>query len=341
MDYKLSVIFITYNHKDYVEKALRSVLAQETDFPFEVVVGEDCSTDGTQDILKAVAAEYPEHEPTGASDRQVRLFLRSENTGGRPTLNVYETTQRCTGEYLAYLEGDDFWTDTHKLQKQVDFLEDHREYIGVTHDLVMVDENNDPITAPEVLAIGDLYKWSGRFTYDDYCYSGKWPGHYASVVSRNIYGNRKLDYTILYRASDFTDDALINLFLLMQGDIYRMDDKMSAWRFVKKADGSNWNSIALSRNIGRDDSYLSKTMMQWIEQYRPLGEYSIKRCLGDFGRALKDYLGKPSKENRRYLQDMYDYGITHVVMKDKKTSLFAFSLRFMLSRIGLTKLPEK
>ena len=340
MDYKLSVIFITYNHKDYVEKALRSVLAQETDFPFEVVVGEDCSTDGTQDILKAVAASYPEHEPTGADDRQVRLFLRKENTGGRPTLNVYETAQRCTGEYLAYLEGDDFWTDTHKLQKQVDFLEKHREYIGVTHDLVMVDEKNEPITAPEVLAIGDLYKWSGRFTYDDYCYSGKWPGHYASVVSRNIYPGKKFDYTILYRASDFTDDALINLFLLMQGDIYRMDDKMSAWRFVRKADGQNWNSIAMRRNIGRDDSYLSKTMMQWIEQYRPLGDYSRARCLADFGSALKDYLKKPNAENRRYLQDMYDYGITHVVMKDKKTSLPAFAVRFMLSRIGLIKLPE-
>ncbi len=341
MEYKLSVIFITYNHKDYVEKALRSVLAQETDFPFEVVVGEDCSTDGTQEILKSIAKEYPEHEPAGPNDRQVRLFLREENTGGRPTLNVYETTQRCTGEYLAYLEGDDYWTDTHKLQKQVTFLEEHPEYIATTHSQIMVDAADEPITEPEVLAVGDLYDWSGKFTYDDYCYSGKWPGHYASVVSRNIYKNPKYDYTILYRASDFTDDALINLFLLMQGDIYRMDDKMSAWRFIKKADGSNWNSIAMRRNIGRDDSYLSKTMMQWIEQYRTLGAYSRKRCLDDFGRALKDYLKKPSEENKKYLKDMYEYGITHVVMKDKKTTLFGFSLRFILSRIGVLPLLEK
>ncbi|MBO4267444.1 MAG: glycosyltransferase [Lachnospiraceae bacterium] len=333
MGYKLSVIFITYNHGAYVEKALRSVLAQETDFPFEVVVGEDCSDDGTQEILKRIAKEYPEHEATGPGDRQIRLFLRQKNTGGRPTLNVYETTKRCTGEYLAYLEGDDYWTDPHKLQKQVDILESHSEYIAVTHDIEMVDEHDDPITDKEILKIGDLYDWRGVFTYRDYCYSGKWPGHYATVVSRNIYKDEKYDYTILYRASDFTDDALINLFLLMQGDIYRTNEKMSAWRYVKKTGGSNWNSIAIKRNIAREDSYLSKTMMQWIEQYRALSDYSTDLCLKNFGAALKDYIRKPTAANKRYLDDMYDYGITHVVMKDKKTSLFTFSVRYILGRI--------
>lgn len=323
MDPKLSVIFITYNHKDYVEKALRSVLAQETDFLFEVVVGEDCSTDGTQDILKRIAEE----------DSRVRLFLRSENTGGHPTLNVYETTKRCTGEYLAYLEGDDYWTDTSKLQKQVDFLEAHPEYTAVTHGISMVDANSDPITDEEILSVGKLYEWSGRFTYDDYCYSGRWPGHYATVVSRNIYTDERYDYTILYRASDFTDDALINLFLLMKGDIFRMDEVMSAWRYIRKSGGSNWNSIAIRRNIARDDCYLSKKMMQWIEQYRTLGDYSRKRCLADFGLALKEFLKCPSGKNRQFLRDMYDYGITHVVMGDRKTSLAGFSAKYIFDRI--------
>ena len=331
MDYRLSVIFITYNHGKYVEKALRSVLAQETDFPFEVVIGEDCSTDDTAKILKEIAAEYPEHEAAGPSDRQIRLFSREENSK-RPTLNVYETTKKCTGEYLAYLEGDDHWTDTHKLQKQVDFLDKNREYIAVTHGMVMVDENDEPITDEERLSVGSLYDWSGKFSYDDYCYSGKWPGHYATVVSRNIYKAERYDYTILYRASDFTDDALI------LGDIYRMDDKMSAWRYVKKAGGENWNSVAIKRNIAKDDCYLSRTVMQWIEQYRTLGDYSRKRCLADFGLALKYFLKRPDAANKKFLHDMYDYGITHVVMKDKKTSLFGFCVRFLLNRAGLYKI---
>ena len=323
MDYKLSVIFITYNHAQYVEKALMSVINQKTDFPFEVVVGDDCSTDGTQDILKRIASGHPE----------VKLNLRSENTGGRPTLNVYETTKKCTGQYLAYLEGDDFWTDDHKLQKQVDFLEDHPEYTACTHSMKMVDEKDEEITDPETLSIGSLYDWSGDFTYEDYCYSGKWPGHYASVVSRNIYKARKYDYTILYRASDFTDDALINLFLLMEGKVYRMDEVMSVWRYVKKSGAGNWNSIAMKRNIARDDCYLSKTMMQWIEQYRPLSDYSRKRCLADFGLALKEYVKRPSKENKQFLRDMYEYGITHVVLKDGKSSLFGYSVRYITDKV--------
>ena len=323
MDYKLSVIFITYNHAKYVEKALMSVINQKTDFPFEVVVGDDCSTDGTQDILKRIASGHPE----------VKLNLRSENTGGRPTLNVYETTKKCTGQYLAYLEGDDFWTDDHKLQKQVDFLEDHTEYTACTHSMKMVDEKDEEITDPETLSIGSLYDWSGDFTYEDYCYSGKWPGHYASVVSRNIYKARKYDYTILYRASDFTDDALINLFLLMEGKIYRMDEVMSVWRYVKKSGAGNWNSIAMKRNIARDDCYLSKTMMQWIEQYRPLSDYSRKRCLADFGLALKEYLKRPNAENKQFLRDMYEYGITHVVLKDRKSSLFGYSVRYITDKV--------
>jgi len=333
MNYKVSVIFITYNHAPYVEKALRSVLSQKTDFPFEVVVGEDCSTDGTQDILKRIAAEYPEHEPTGNSDKQVRLYLRSENSGGRPTLNVYETVMRCNGEYLAYLEGDDYWTDDNKLKKQIDFLESHPEYIATTHTNKMIDENDADITDPEVLSIGDLYKWSGRFTFEDYCNSGKWAGHYASVVSKNIYKNGAMNYTILYRASNFTDDAVILLFLLMQGDIYRMDDVMSVWRYVRKSGAGNWNSLVMQNNLFRDDAYMTKTMMKWIEETRELTEISEIRCKSNFALALKDYLKKPNKDNKKFLRDMFDYNITHVVMKDKKTTLFGYSVKTIFGKI--------
>ena len=124
----------------------------------------------------------------------------------------------------------------------------------------------------------------------------------------------------------------------MQGDIFRMDDVMSAWRYIRKTGGENWNSIAIRRNIGRDDCYLSKTMMQWIEQYKTLGDYSRKRCLADFGLALKDFLKRPDKANRKFLDDMYDYGITHVVLKDRRSTLFGFSVRYILGKFGLSSI---
>ncbi len=334
MEYKVSVIFITYNHEKYVEKALRSVLAQETDFPFEVVIGEDCSTDRTGEIVSKIAAEYPEHEAKGPGDKQIRLFLRSENTGGHPTLNVYETTMRCQAEYLAYLEGDDFWTDPKKLQKQVDFLEKHPEYIGVTHDLQMVDAEDQPYTDPAILSIGDLYRWEeGAFTYHDYCYSGKFPGHYATLVSRNIYPEAKYDYSILHRASDFTDDAVILLFLLMQGEIYRMGDVMSAWRYIRKSGGENWNSVVLKRDLFRENAYLSKTLMQWMEENKELTEYAKIRCRQDFGLALRFFLKKPCRENLQFMRDMFDYGIVHVVREDKKIPMFLYSINTIFKKM--------
>lgn len=332
MEYKLSVILITYNHEKYIELALASILGQETDFPFEVVVGDDVSTDDTRKIIEKMAEDYPEHTPTDPSDRQVRFVKRDKNTG-RPTLNVYETTMECKGKYLAYLEGDDFWTDPHKLQKQVDFLEAHPEYIACTHSCKLIDENNDDITDPKVLKVGEMYDYSGKFTMNDFCYSGKWAGHYATVVSHNIYKNNKFDYTIIYRAHDFVDDAVILLFLLMQGDIFRMDEVMSVWRYVSKKDGSNWNSLSLNRDTARDDCYLNKTLMQWVEQYRPMSDYCVTRCRNDFGLALKMYLKKRSPENKKFLEDMYDYGITHVVLKDKKTTLKKYSVRFIFGKI--------
>ncbi len=319
----LSVIFITYNHERYVEKALRSVCEQETDFDYEVVVGEDCSTDSTREILRRVAEDYPQ---------KVRLLFREKNFG-RPTLNVYNTTMECRGEYLAYLEGDDYWTDKHKLQKQVDFLKSHPEYIACTHGCVMIDEEGAQITDSEVLKVGELYEWSGKFTYEDFKYSEKWPGHYSSVVSRNIYPEKKYDYTILYRAHDFVDDALILLFLLIQGDIFRLDEDMSAWRYVKKSGGSNWNSLAMQRNLIKDDCYLAQTMTKWVEEAVGIGEYAEKRCKKDFLSALNMYLHKPDKENRKFLKDMFDYNITHVVMKDKKTGLFSYSVRCIFERL--------
>ncbi len=322
-DVKLSVVFITYNHERYVERALRSACEQETDFAYEIVVGEDCSTDSTREILKKVAAEYPD---------RVRLLFRPKNFG-RPTLNVYNTTMECRGKYLAYLEGDDMWLDKKKLQKQVDFLDDHPEYIACTHSCVMIDEDSREIKDEDILKVGLLYKWSGRFTYNDFKKSGKWPGHYATLVSRNIYLEDKYDYTILYRAHDFVDDALILLFLLIQGDIYRMNELMSAWRYVSKESGTNWNSIALKRNYVMDDCYLNMTMTKWVEEAVGLTDHAAIRCKKDFMTALKMYLFKPSRENEKFLHDMFTYNIRHVVMHDRMVLLPLYSIKCILKKI--------
>ena len=100
---------------------------QKTDFDFEIVVGEDCSTDNTREILREYDRKYP---------GRMKLLFREKNLG-RVTLNVYQTSMEAKGEYLAYIEGDDFWTDPEKLQVQADFLEAHPAPEGKKYALVM------------------------------------------------------------------------------------------------------------------------------------------------------------------------------------------------------------
>ncbi|MDY5641220.1 MAG: glycosyltransferase family 2 protein [Lachnospiraceae bacterium] len=316
-DPKLSVILITYNHEKYIEKALDSVLSQVTDFPFEIVIGDDCSPDDTKNIIREYRDKYPDI---------IRIVHREKNTG-RPTLNVYETTMKCRGDYLAYLEGDDYWTDNSKLQKQMDFLNEHPEYIACTHSHKMIDDNGNDITDPEILKISDMYKWSGEFTMDDFEKSGFWPGHYASVVSKNIYKNKKHDYTILYKSHDFVDDGQILLFLLMEGKIYRLDDEMSVWRYVKKAGGNSWTSRSMKRNIQKEDILMSMELMKWLEKEYSLRDYAKIKAKKDFETALYLYSSSPSKENWQTVREIFEYNIKHVVMEDKKVSLIPYCIK--------------
>src|ERR1044071_3542733 len=122
---KVSVVMITYNHEQFIAQAIESVLMQETSFDFELVIGEDCSTDRTREIVCDFQRRFPD---------KVRLLLHDKNQGA--SRNFVATYLACTGEYVALLEGDDYWISPGKLQKQVDFLDQHPEYAICFHNAV-------------------------------------------------------------------------------------------------------------------------------------------------------------------------------------------------------------
>ena len=124
---KVSVPIITYNHQAYIATALDSVLMQAVDFTYEIIVGEDCSTDKTREILIDYQKRYPE---------KIRLLLNDKNIGGQQ--NAIQTYAACRGEYIASLDGDDYWTSPDKLKKQVNFLEKHPECSICFHDALIV-----------------------------------------------------------------------------------------------------------------------------------------------------------------------------------------------------------
>jgi glycosyltransferase involved in cell wall biosynthesis len=122
-----SVVLRTYDHAHFVAQAIESVLIQETAFPFELVIGEDCSTDGTREIV----TEYAERHP-----QLIRTVLPERNIGHGA---IFEQALEATrGAFVAYLDGDDYWTSTTKLQRQVDFLEANPECPSCFHDVSFI-----------------------------------------------------------------------------------------------------------------------------------------------------------------------------------------------------------
>jgi glycosyltransferase involved in cell wall biosynthesis len=134
-DILVSVIVPTYNHEKYIALCLESLVDQQTNFNYEIVVGDDYSTDGNRQKIVEIANKYP---------GKFKLLLHEKNLGPKNfpgKNNSISCLQAATGKYWAYCEGDDYWTDTHKLQKQVDFLETHTDYNICYHRAIIKKED--------------------------------------------------------------------------------------------------------------------------------------------------------------------------------------------------------
>jgi glycosyltransferase involved in cell wall biosynthesis len=124
---KVSVCMVTYNQERYIAQAIESILEQQTNFDVEIVIGEDCSTDATRSIVVDLARRHP---------GRIRPLLNETNLGPKP--NFMQTFEACRGQYMAILEGDDYWTSPHKLQMQVDALDAHPNWAMCFHTAQMI-----------------------------------------------------------------------------------------------------------------------------------------------------------------------------------------------------------
>jgi glycosyltransferase involved in cell wall biosynthesis len=127
----LSVCVITYNHVKFIQQAIDSVLMQKVNFVYELIIADDCSTDGTREILNIYKNKFP---------AIIKLILQEKNVGS--TKNFLDVKPDTVSKYVAYLEGDDYWTDPYKLQKQVEFLEANPQYSMCFTNSIVVDSEN-------------------------------------------------------------------------------------------------------------------------------------------------------------------------------------------------------
>lgn len=212
---RVSVCVVTYNHVSFIEQCLESILIQQTDFPFEIILGEDESSDGTRAICKEYAEKFPD---------KIRLFLRSRKDviyiNGNPTgrYNFIENLKAAKGKYIALLEGDDYWTDPLKLQKQVDFMEKNEECFLINHAMPSLE-----VTKEGYYKMGRLFRWGYLPHASNYMFRKFDLGKYKAPLLNMLGG----EMCMLYIAAT-------------EGLIYHSGEPVSFYRF-------NPNGIYMSK----------------------------------------------------------------------------------------------
>lgn len=274
---KVSVTIITYNQKNFIRKAIDSALMQQTNFPFEILVGDDFSTDGTREIIQEYEQQYP---------GKVIGVLHPRNMGKNGGINFLETLKLTKGEYYALMDGDDYWTDPLKLQKQVDFMEAHPECSMVFNNAEVIFEDG----SPSYLLNGPTMKTF--YTLDDLIGEEE---IWFMATSGTLYKNSIKEYPTWFRESSSGDIPRLVLKARM-GPIGYIPDVMSVYR--KNRAGASFhdyewderflrNRIQMYSDINRElDFKYDKVLRKNIARYYRLMPDTVQYKDTYFGRAF-------------------------------------------------------
>lgn len=228
----VSIICCAYNHEPYIRQCLDGFIMQETNFPFEVLIHDDASTDRTADIIREYETKYPEIiKPIYQTENQYQKKIDVLSTFLFPGVK---------GKYIAMCEGDDYWTDPLKLQKQVDFLENNQEYVLCTHYYTQFFQENLAFGATLPLELtGGV-----SFSLQDYITYRYWYTQPLTSVFRADLINR----IISKHYNDFKDASLF-FAILSYGKGYLYPDAMGVYRIQK---GGVWSRASRQERIAAD-----------------------------------------------------------------------------------------
>lgn len=225
----VSIWMPTYCAGEYVREALESILTQETDYRYEIVISDDCSKDNTWEIISEYAEKYP--DIISAARNETNLGLSK---------NVLKTKMGCKGKYIVNLSGDDYWIDRKKIQKQADFLEEHSDYVGVGTQ-VEIRYNNLKKASSSYPAHSELGK---DFTKESYNRGVNLPSH--GFMIRNIFADPEKKALIdkVYGVSATVDDLYDPVLYLEFGKIFIMKEASCVYRVPIDKNGEyNFNSM--------------------------------------------------------------------------------------------------
>lgn len=244
---KLSICIIAYQHEKYVNVCLDSVFAQQVDFEYEIILGEDGSKDRTAELIKSYADKYPS---------LLKAFLRKKNVGAKS--NFLHCFLQCKGEYIIFIEADDYWTDPLKLQRQVHFLDAHPDASACFHNAQMIfeDGSNRP---PHLINAPDQKKWV--HTADFLKEKETWFMATASVMMRRKYVNPLPEWFKNSKSGDIP----MYIILAEKGPIGYLPEVMSVYR-------KNEGGISLTDHILSEEFISNRIFM-----YSKINEHTHKK----------------------------------------------------------------
>ena len=253
----VSVIVITYKQEKFIGHTLESIVSQKTDFEYEVLVGDDCSPDNTGKIVKEYTEKYPD---------LITPFIREKNLG--MTGNMSELFTHVRGKYVALLEGDDYWVDEKKLQKQVDFLESHPDYVACFGNYMVVDENE--VHHPEREHTGTFMHAKGDYTIKEF---EKYimPGQTATAMYR-VVAFGELPKKIIEAQIDPKKmiDRYQILCMLSVGKIYTIGEVLAAYRYMTDPSSGSWSS--------KNEGYNKTNILNYLDGMKDMER--IAKALG-------------------------------------------------------------
>lgn len=273
MAYRVIIGMLTYNLEKYVAEAIESVLSQNVNFDFKLLISDDSSSDNTRNILKRYQSKYPD---------KIELILAVNNAGcSANALRLYE---KFDSEYFAILDGDDIWLNPDKLQKQVDFLDEHKECTmcsGQTY--YIVDGKIAGHIIPE--------EWLGKYyTYDDF-FKRPLLLHVSGLLYRNVVFSKGIPYPFYETLNTFEDCAIRGedfrrVLHLEHGSAYIMPEIVSGYRIHNKG---LWSGMSNTRKMIESaifDDYVAK-----YYRYMPFNKYKMIKDKAEQGyRELMEYL---------------------------------------------------
>lgn len=231
----VSIQCITYNHEKYIRDALEGFLMQKTTFPVEILIHDDASTDNTANIIREYQAKYPQlFKPIYQIENQY-----SQKKGVITKIQ----NERTKGKYIAKCEGDDYWTDPLKLQKQVDFLEGNEDVYVCFHNRSVLDFNGVTIEAP--------FKRKNNYTKDTFILKHKMINTFMPTQTL-MFRNKDLDtYSKINREGVYGGDVMLRAFCATKGDAYYLHFNGAVYR---RNSGGVYSGDTKLNNLSKSES---------------------------------------------------------------------------------------